>query len=110
MRDVRDGNWVGGGEGGIARRRGRGRGDKIVEGGNSGEGTSAREREAPKIDAFSMQNSRSTRLIVAGQHATRIPLWRPLTILSSPLLSSFYLHHHLRHLRPGQNRERHRSR
>lgn len=44
-----------------------------------------REREAPKIDAFSMQNSRSTRLIVAGQHATRIPLWQPLTILSFPL-------------------------
>lgn len=32
-----------------------------------------------------MQNSRSTRLIVAGQHATRIPLWQPLTIPSSPL-------------------------
>ncbi|KAL0121867.1 hypothetical protein PUN28_006978 [Cardiocondyla obscurior] len=31
-----------------------------------------------------MQNSRSTRLIVAGRHATRIPLWQPLTILPCP--------------------------
>lgn len=50
--------------------------------GNSGIGERGRrgggavsEWEAPKIDAFSMQNSRSTALVVAGQHATRNPLW-----------------------------------
>lgn len=43
------------------------------------------EREAPKIDAFPMQNSRSTTLLVAGQHATGNPL---LTSLFLPLYLS----------------------
>lgn len=44
------------------------------------------EREAPKIDAFPMQNSRSTTLLVAGQHATGNPLLTSVSLsLSLPL-------------------------
>lgn len=45
------------------------------------------EREAPKIDAFPMQNSRSTTLLVAGQHATGNPL---LTSVSLSLYLSLF--------------------
>lgn len=75
-----------------------------------------REREAPKIDAFPMQNSRSTALVVAGQHATENPLRSLSTGLLHPRPSfsplgrlAFYHHQRLRHLRPEQNRERYRS-
>lgn len=92
------------------------------------------EREAPKIDAFPMQNSRSTTLLVAGQHATGNPLLtsvslslsispsfplararygmpRPCPSFSTARTSRLLLHRHqrLRHLRPEQNRERYRS-
>lgn len=107
-------------------------GARRVEGGGDRE---IREREAPKIDAFPMQNSRSTTLLVAGQHATGNPLLTSLSIYLSPsfplararygmprpcpsfstartYVSASIPHHTisgLRHLRPEQNRERYRS-
>lgn len=59
-------------------------GARRVDGGGDRE---IREREAPKIDAFPMQNSRSTTLLVAGQHATGNPLLTSLSIYLSLSLS-----------------------